>query len=266
MWKGLEIDRYAAQEGVQQVAFKALSSLAPANDLLPNKRKPLESFLSQMFDAVLAAHPAALSEVIKGMRRARIPGPVIAEVYVPVIARRLGDAWVADTLDFGAVTIGSARLQGLLRKLERDWAVPVMPLPKNPPAFLVGVGQGQQHTLGAAVLAGQLRHRGMSVNLDLELTSDSLVRHVLDQELSGVLLSAAACDDLASLREFVCVIRQHGRITPVFIGGSILTQSVDIKIQPGADLVTQGVENVLNFCDIRTVAQDDTFALEQEVK
>ena len=39
----------------------------------------------------------------------------IAEDYVPLAARKLGEAWVDDTLSFSQVTIGAARLQEIVR-------------------------------------------------------------------------------------------------------------------------------------------------------
>lgn len=254
-----EADRNAALDGVNRVVFQALSTLAPAGLGDPLKRKPLESYTSQMFDAVLAPDPAALSDTVKGMRRARITSATIAEIYVPSVARRLGDGWVADELNFGAVTIGSARLQGLLWKLEKDWAVPIRERTNTPPAYLVGVQKGNQHTLGATILAGQLRHRGMSVNLDLELTPERLAGHVINQQLSGILLSAAGCDDLASLKEVVDMCHHHSRGTPVIVGGSILEVAENIQQHTGADLVTASIHDVLWYCDARRVAQDDTF-------
>lgn len=261
-----DVDQTAAFDEVNRVAFQALATLAPHGSVDPLSRRPLESYISLMFDAVLGDNTAALSNVVRDMRRARVTSASIAEIYVPCVARRLGDAWVADTLNFGAVTIGSARLQGLLWRLEKDWAVPNKPVPRRPPAFLVGVPAGNQHTLGATILAGQLRHRGMSVNLDLELTPSRLLGHVINQQLSGILLSAAASDPLASLKDLVDICRKSSRNTPVIIGGSILEPEDDIQSQLGADLVTTSVHDVLWFCNALPVAQDDTFSSIQEGK
>ena len=52
----------------------------------------------------------------------------VAEDYVAQAARRLGEAWVDDTLSFSEVTIGAARLQEIVRSLgqtERDGSVTV---------------------------------------------------------------------------------------------------------------------------------------------
>jgi len=261
----LETDQSAPLDGVNRVVIQALSSLIPVGQADPLSRKPLESYVGQMFEAVQAPKIDALSEAVKDMRRATIGSALIAEIYVPAVARRLGEAWVADALDFGAVTIGCARLQGLLWKLEKDWAVPVRSPSNTPPAYLVGVLRGGQHTLGATILAGQLRHRGMSVSLDLELTPDGLLRHVINQQLSGILLSAASRDDLAPLSELVNISRKQNRNTPVIIGGSMMEFSDSIQQQTGADFVTSSVHDVLWYCDARRAAQKDAVVASLEV-
>lgn len=239
----------ASLDGVNRVVIKALFSSVPTGQPDRLNSRPLESYLTEMYNAVLSPDARALIGVVQAMRRAQITSATIAEIYVPSLARKLGDAWLADALDFGGVTIGSARLQGLLWQLERDWTVPEKPPLNSPPAFLVGVPKGNQHTLGATILAGQLRHRGMSVNLDLELTPTSLGSHVINQQLSGVLLSVAPGDDLAFVERLVDSSHQQDRDTPVIIGGSILDLEDLAQAQTNADFVTSCVDEVLRFCD-----------------
>ncbi|KIN69978.1 Regulatory protein PpaA [Sulfitobacter noctilucicola] len=246
-------DQKSGPDEVNRVALQVLSTIAPAHPCDPRSRKPFESYLGQMYKAVLAREPGQLYGVIKEMRRARIESAIIAEMYVPVVARRLGEAWLHDTLDFAAVTIASARLQGILWKLENDWAVPHEKRHHCPPAFLVGVPAGVQHTLGATIVAGQLRHRGMSVHLDIELTATDIAQYVRNQELSGVLLSASSPEHLDFLRILVDISHQQSRKTPVFIGGAILEHTDAIREITGADLVTSDVQEVLQFCEAGSV-------------
>ena len=212
--------------------------------------RPIEIFVQQMFDAVLQADPRRLSDVVGKMRKAGVSNAQIAEVYVPLVARRLGEAWVADETDFGAVTIGCARLQGLLHHLSSDWSVADEAYARQSPHYLVGVADGLQHTLGASVLAGQLRHRGCSVHVDLELTPESLVDTVTAERFTGVLLSASSRDHLETVRELLEYYRAHGRKTPVIIGGNILEQVDDILSLLPADLATSDMREALEFCNV----------------
>lgn len=238
-------------EGVNRVAWRALSTVLPQGGGSDGSaRKPLETYLEQMMEASLHAAPLRLGEVVKNMRRARISGLQIAESYVPIVARRLGDAWLADTLDFSAVTIGAARLQGLLRRLGSDWDHPRGAEVESPPAYLVGVPEGVQHTLGAMVLAGQLRHRGLSVHLDLEMTPESLARQVRNERYSGVMISTSSLDSLESCRRLVACSKNESRGTPVIIGGIVLHVDEDIMSHTRADILTSDIYDALHFCDM----------------
>ncbi|MEM6939769.1 MAG: cobalamin B12-binding domain-containing protein [Pseudomonadota bacterium] len=258
-------EQTAAHREVNEVVMRAMSVLTQPERQCVASHRPLSIFITRLSEAAQTADPKAMRNVIQEMKRARISPAQIAERYVPLVARGFGDAWLSDQCDFATVTLASARLQSMLWQLEAD-AIPKPWSGQGRPPFLVGVCEGAQHTLGACVLAGALRHRGATVVLDLELTPHCLARHVLNQQLCGVLLSAARHDDLASLRELVDVSHQKGRSTPVVIGGSILATAPDIQLQTGADFVSQSVDEVLAFCDPLHVAQDDTFALEKDVK
>ena len=255
-------DRRRALEGVSRVALSTLSSLVLRPDVWPHARKPLESYISLMCDAVTDPDPDVFFEVVETMRGARIPVSQIAELYVPVVARRLGEAWCSDRTDFAKVTIGSARLQGLLRRFHKDWDVPRDTKFRVRPAYLVGVPDGVQHTLGACVLAGQLRHRGFSVHLDLELTCESLADKLRNQQFSGVLMSASTSQSLEPLMKLVECTKTGSRDTPVIIGGSILELMTDITSVTGADLATCDLQTALNYCEHHSVARDNSSAFQ----
>lgn len=249
-------DESDALQGVNRFVLQVLSSLAPQDEPLPPMRRPMESYLAQMTEAVLHPTPQRLGEVVKDMRHARISTLQIAEAYVPTVARRLGDDWLADRIDFAAVSIGSARLQGLLRRLGPDWGLPRGAKCHSPPAYIVGVPDGVQHTMGATVLAGQLRHRGLSVHLDLEMTVESLAEKVGNDRYSGILISASAAAHLEPARKLVECAKNESRDTPVIIGGIVLDHAADIKRQTKADLVTSDVYDAMRHCDISRAALD----------
>ncbi len=266
MLMSVENKELAIDERVNQVVMRVLSSLAPNGEPDPRAHKPLESYLQPMFDAVVGGDSGALERTVEEMRCAQISAASIAEVYVPLIAQRLGDAWVQDTLDFAAVTIGCARLQRFLRGLESEWGVSSSPSKQSGQTVLVGVAAGNQHTLGATVLAGQLRHRGVSVCLDLELTAARLKSHVINQQLSAVLLSASMSDDLASLRELRDICKDQDRSMPVVIGGVVQSLPVDIKEQTGADLVTQNLQDVIALCASEKTEPQQAFQEKEDAR
>lgn len=236
-----------ASDTVSRVVLKALTSVAPMFDS-GERRRPMESYLTSMMDAVLAPTPGPLTDLVQIMRKARIGAPQIVESYVPVVARRLGDGWVSDRLDFGAVTIGAARLQSLVRRLDLE-----NHFHQEVPAFgahsiLLGVPEGEQHSLGATILAQHLRARGVSVHLDLELSVAGLSRELARQRFTGVFLSISGQRYLEPLGNLVACTGYESRSTPVIVGGALLHYRDDIAALTGADLATNDVDQALRFC------------------
>lgn len=253
------VDQKRTNETVNRVVLQALSSVAPLFQS-GERRRPMESYLTSMMDAVLAPTPGPLGDIAREMQRARVSGNQIIDSYVPVIAERLGQAWLDDRLDFGAVTIGAARLQGLVRRLDIDGALQHDVPSFGAQAFLLGVPAGEQHTLGATVLAGHLRARGVSVHLDLELTVAGLSQELARQRFMGVFLSVSGEHHLESLGNLVACTRYESRNTPVIVGGSLLNHMDDIAARTGADFATQDVDAATRIC---AMAMADEAALPQ---
>lgn len=242
-------NRQGTSFGVGRVVQRALSELVPEGQAMGDMRRPLETYVTQMIEACLAPSPSALHEVVATMRRAWISGPIISDVYVPIVARRLGEAWVADALHFTSVTIGSARLQSLLRRLDGDWSMAPDLGIDGTRSYLVGLPEGEQHTLGVTVLAGHLRQKGYCVHVDLELTPDRIARHLSTSRFSAVLLSLPQQECLESLSQLVDKSKEISRNTPVIVGGAHLKQDNDIKSLMLADIVTCDVPEALAFID-----------------
>ena len=236
-------------DGVSQVALRALSQLLGPNGEAAMPYRPIGIYLTQMFDAVLQTDTQVLEDLVRRMHRAGITIPHIAEVYVPLVAQRLGDAWNLDDINFSAVTIGTARLQSMLRGFNKEWDLPRDARMHLRPAYLVGVPRGVHHTLGACVLAGHLRHRGLSVHLDLELDAASLAAQLKSEPFMGVLISVRGTEKLETLSELVETVHHSSRDTPVIIGGSTLQNHQDIRARTRADLVSSDLQQALSFCD-----------------
>lgn len=242
------------QDAAAGMSRAALQALVRQGDDDHERRPPLESFLSRLVTASCAADRSALSEVLRDMRKARICPARIAEDYIPVVARRLGQAWVKDRISFAQTSIGAARLQGALWELSAHREPSVEAMMCDRPAYLVGVPQGFQHTLGATVLAGVLRHRGFSVQLRVNLTPEVLCQDIKRCTFRGVLLSVHDHQRLESLRALTLEAANCDRNMPVIIGGHILGHADHIKCQTMADLITSDVDQAVAFCDQRYAA------------
>lgn len=241
-----------AESSVETLASRALKVLA-------SKRVSAASLLSERFldeleIAVRAIEPGRRKLVLKDMLEARIRREDIADFYIPEVARRMGVSWCEDDMGFAEVTIGVARLQGMLREIGPAWFDDSR-LDPDAPGVMVAVIADEFHTLGAMVLACQLRRMGISVKMVMGQSEAEILRVVAAGQFDAILLSAAHGERLASLRKLVEKIRAAAaRPTPIVIGGSVVTRETDVKTQTGADHATTDPREALRLCGLKISA------------
>lgn len=208
----------------------------------------LVQFLDDMQAALIGPETYSISDVLNRMRRVGIRDTDIADFYVPVVARRLGEGWTDDRLEFNRVTVGIANLQAMLRGLDASWDTP-----ENGPFGTLGtmciiVPAGAQHTLGASILAGQMRRAGYDVRLGAGLGLNEVSDFVADPSTVGIMVSASLHEPLAFLRLIVEKARAGNPWVPILIGGNVLEQDCDVCAQTGADQATSDWETAMSCC------------------
>ena len=113
-----------------------------------------------LFLDLLASDAAVDPAVLLDAMLARHLDPeMIACGYAGEAARSLGESWLSDEMSFVDVTIQSERLQSVVRRVDEMLVSFTRP---DGPSALILVAEAEQHTLGALVLALQLRLAGFS--------------------------------------------------------------------------------------------------------
>lgn len=223
--------------------------VARALDTIAQRRARADAtsakWIARLRAAVTTPDPAERDSAISEMRASGVSVAQICDVYVPAVARELGDEWCADQVSFADVTIGSARLQALLRDSALSAEDP------NGPAddIMVMVLADEYHTLGAMVLTGQLRRFGASVRLVLGRPAEE-VRHIAtDSDFDVVMVSVALSDDLGAVHQTITALRRatEGKV-PLIVGGGIVEIGHDAVIRlTGADHVTSDPQEALRL-------------------
>ncbi len=177
---------------------------------------------------------------------------VIADHYIPGAARSLGEGWCRDEIGFASVTIGSSRLQSMLRELGQFWVGDDVARADAATVLLV-VSHNIHHTLGAVVVAGQLRRKGISVRLMLDAKAHEVGAAARRGHYDAIFLSASCGEKLESLRQIVDSIRQdQEHATPIVIGGTILSERSRVAKLTGADFATNDPDEALTLCGLTT--------------
>lgn len=209
-----------------------------------------EALLTRFLDAVIAPDLAQLEAVRADFRRARVSGAEIADIYIPEVARRLGQCWDEDQLSFASVSMGTARLQAVLREIGEDWIADAQG-GADGPSLLLLVPQGEQHTLGMMLLAGRLRRKGISVCLRIATDPAAVAKLVSECAFSGVLVSVSGESRLAACSNLIKALKHSGKGSLlVAIGGAILDDAEEEMRSTGADLVTNDIDHVLQAMGI----------------
>lgn len=145
--------------------------------------------------------------------------------YLAVAARRLGVLWDEDRVSFSEVSVGTARIYGLLRAIDRpgDHAGPG----ESPAAFFAAV-PGEAHTLGIRMAADLFRRRGWEIDLVLGLEHEEILERL---DVSGhalVGLSATKMKGLAPLARLLMAIRTHRPGIRVMVAGNLVAEEADL--------------------------------------
>lgn len=240
---------------VGSLASRALSVVASRTQRTNGIRH--EDQVDRLLSAVSGLESRAAEGVVDKMIKGGVPPVLISDLYVPEVARKLGEAWCSDQTSFAEVTIGVSRLQTVLRRLGPEWR-PDHPDPAAAETVLVVVNADMYHTLGAILISGQLRRRGLAVVLSIGEGPLALAQTLKLGGHRAVLISSALGEPLESLRKTVNVIRtvQPAR-QPVVLGGSIVDTDADLLTLTGVDHVTNDLDEVIRLCGLTITSPID---------
>lgn len=222
--------------GASLLADSAVSVLSQRQGVAPSGAR--QFILDHLKRAVLSRGDFDPSAMLAELRGHRLSVDAIIDTYVPAMARILGEAWLEDDLDFASVTVGSMRLQSLLSIASVESLDFIRPV-DNAVSMLVVIPIGEQHTLGAFVLAAQLRRLGVRVEMSYSEPATELVTRVLGHVPDMILFTASSQATLESVQRLVQDIAQVTPEPPLFVLGGVLVQPDETaKDISGFDLVS----------------------------
>jgi MerR family transcriptional regulator, light-induced transcriptional regulator len=238
-------DRLAAGAplSVSSLAIEVVAKLVARP--VPIERSLRQDILDKLVAAVLSDDPAAGAALKADLTRARVSSTVLADLYIPEAARKLGQGWNEDCLTFAQVSIGTAKLQAMLREIGADWTADARAVAAKT-TVLVIVPQEQQHTLGAMVLLNQLRRRGVSVCLRLAPKPEEIGALLTTRKFDGVMISLASQENVPHVSRIVGILRKScPRGVFIALGGAAIADSHDLVARTGVDLVSNDLDLVL---------------------
>lgn len=185
--------------------------------------------------------------VMEELRGYRLTIDSIIDLYIPQVANCMGDLWKTSDMDFASVTVGALRLQALLSEASSA-VIHAAVDSRTAPLALVVVAEGEQHFLGASVVAAQLRRLGCEVSLSIAEPPKQITNRVLYDQPDMVLMSCAQVSGLETVARNVRKIRRAIDPAPVIaLGGSMRGDIDGIRSKTDVDLVTKSAKDVVGF-------------------
>lgn len=253
-----ELREIAEDPGAIEIATESSSTLR-ATGVVAARRLPeapsaeeVDQFTIALLDAVLGDDGEVHDRVRACMQAARVRLHDVIDHHVPEAARRLGRDWHDNRRSFADVTIGVARLQGLLRDLVAQMREDAV-RDADAPGVAVVVMENEFHTLGAMVVGQQLRRMGISVQLVIGQTEPEILQSVAQDHFDAILVSVSRTECLASVRKLVEKLKNATVApTPVVIGGLAVSDEAEIRVLTGADHVATDARDAVQKCGLRT--------------
>lgn len=183
--------------------------------------------LERLHDAAIGQDRRACIDVARALIADGLAAERICDVLIPGAVHRMGEEWVSGDLPFSTVTIGSARLQGLLRELDGGFVSRPERASGAAGAILLVVPTGADHTLGPLLLASQLRRRGFSVRLSLCESAEAVGEVTAGSRFGAVFLSSTLARFLPQLAQAAAAVRASSRHSPpIVLGGAVVGRGV----------------------------------------
>jgi methylmalonyl-CoA mutase cobalamin-binding subunit len=201
------------------------------------------------------SHRAAISALVAS----GVSSSEVHQIYIPAVARYLGEMWVNDRASFVDVTVGSARLQALLREAGEPAEIGLIDrsIPLGQSVLMV-IPPYEDHALGAFVAADQFRRHGLWVHMGIGLTRDELVDLIASSRFSLVGLTAATWTSVEQAGEFVDYIRAGlNHCPPMVIGGRAVSEPAKVERLTGVDYAVKTVREAVDRAGLMSISQEN---------
>jgi hypothetical protein len=246
-----ELNRPVSREssGVVQFASQVVSLLVNRNArTVPVLR---DSLVMSLMKASVSGSQDAFGDLLTDLRRAKVSLAALADIYIPAAAERMGTAWENDEMSWLDVSIGTGRLQSLLREIGNAWAADQAGDTGQGTILLI-VPDQEQHTLGPMVAMGQMRRYGVSVCLRIAPNTNELRSLMAARSFDGVMISIATQGKLPSVAKTVAFLRSVITTqTPIVVGGAVMSMVEDLVSCTGADHASNDIGAALEVIGLK---------------
>ena len=208
----------------------------PAHQSLVDHAEAVSPALGDFIKALLSSDDeVAMHFVDRLLEAGMTPQSLYEECFTPA-ARLLGEMWETDDCSFYDVTVGTGRIQRMVRELSHRFLAD-QAFPGSMGRIILACAPGEQHSLGVAILAEYFAKDGWDVHLSSGLGSVGLLDKVKESEYNLLGVSVSGSDRVAVVKREIQMIRQvsRNRDIKILVGGYVITADPSIVRRLGAD-------------------------------
>jgi methanogenic corrinoid protein MtbC1 len=202
---------------------------------------PTLAEVGELVQALVANAEPRVTELLEVLH---LRGVGVDSIYLDLLApaaRKLGELWEDDRVDFATVTVSLGRLQRLLRLLSPGFGDSVLH-PANGRRVLLTQPDQELHMFGLAMVAEFFRREGWDVLGGVAGVGIDAVKWVGRDWFDVVGFSLGNEQRLPWLRDNIAELRQRSRNADivVLVGGPVFTMNPSWSEEVGADATTDG--------------------------
>ncbi len=225
---------------------------APPSELITGSL-PLDQ-LELLVQACLRDQASARQCITGWMRQ----GHSLSDIYlhgITAAARLVGRSWAEDCLDFGAVTIVSARLHRLLYDFSPQFQSDAQA--HHGGTVLIFPEPGAQHTMGSFMLAEFFRRDGWYVLAAQPLCAQDATGLVSGNWIDLVAMSVSSDRQLDTLAQWVGQMREASTnpALKIMAGGPMACVNAQCLVPMKADVLGKDAMHALHWAKTHVVSQ-----------
>ena len=230
---------------VMETLEKLIEKSKPISNL--NFDNDLDNLYFSITSKSLKTNEKLIDKLIKCGRSIEL----ILDSYLPTIAKRLGEDWVADEISFSNVTIALGKIQFLNSKFEPLY-ISFLNSAYYKTKTLIIIPKGEDHTYGGIAATRKLRGMGIDAFLIFDFNKNELENLLFERNYDFIGISSAnnfMIEKINNLSSKISAIVE--RKTPIVLGGNLVNTYKQTNDKLKVDFITQNLEEILKQLSLK---------------